>query len=429
MSQIIPSGKETNQKTYSIAVDPGFHGFKVVINGMYFFIPRAIVMNDVSLNDVFSGILDTNRDDFICYNTISDNYYVGAVAYDSSQSVNQVAKSNSTDNMYIKPEFFLTKEFNIALQTVIGYAIYRYNKEVLNMPYNVHNEVNIDVQDNIELILALPHSYCDQYGPVISQAQAKSHEFMLITGKQQINANISYTILPNKVSVISQTVAAVLCKILSDDSSIAELEKVLPTVIIDGGYLTTGLLSLDTALKANYLTDESNLHFTTNTINLAVEKDILTTTGRRDITSYGVDKFIRNEPKIRYRSEESKKTEIYDIEQKKKDIIDDMSKEFIEYLDNKYSNLVAYKSIHIAGGTGILFAEYLKNYYVDETSTFDNDQVIMVQGKNYNPSNDIHKIDPDKKTITVGYTIDDDYSASFGVAIGAYRVLKSEAAE
>lgn len=401
-----------NEVTYHIAVDPGFDAFKVVVNGTYFSVPREIVKGA----PVDQVALAPKHDDFLCHQANSETHYMGSFATVLS-SYNCVDKKNE-DNISIK--YFSLPEFTIGLEIVIAYAIYSYNTEVLHYDYDLStNEIDLNIS-KIYLALALPHSYCDQLSKEITGKQARNHEFALLVGQNLTKLNVSFSLQKENIICISQTIAVLMGRMINQD--ISEVEKKLPTLIIDGGYLTIGIVSVFPQFIINENIDESNVIYTMNEINRTLADEFSKNSNRNDVHDYTIDNFIETEPVIRY-IDSTGKVALYDLKNRKEELKVQTANKLIEYLNKKFNHLLSYKSVHIAGGTGIIFSDQLRKEYVEKTEVLKNEDIILVQGSNYNIKNDNHFLDKKNHTISLGYMSEDNYSATFGIAIGAYRSL------
>ena len=424
--------KENNKQTsrqFHISIDPGFDSFKVIINGMYFKIPRDVLRVDLDSNKILT---DSVTDNYICYTNKLSAYYVGSYARMLSHSINK-STTNSIiyDEKYTSVDYFMSKEFTIGLEAVVGYAIYRYLKEVDEVDFqtetdNFSKAMDLDVR-NYEIILSLafPHKYQEEYGEKIRKEFAKQHTFSLEVGTNKTMLDIKFTIDPANTFDISQTIASIMGQMVDNSGNTKNISELLPTIVLDGGYLTFGIVAVNEMLMVNSDFDESNLEFTMNSINKKVGEEIAAKTGRTDIKDYGVDEKILKDSTIKYIDSETGKAATFDIKACKEEIIKDTFNNLKLYINQKFNHLLDIKTVHIAGGTGVTFADMLKDEYVKNTAVLSEDSIILTQGSKYDKDADTHTTDKKDNTITVGYLENDNYSATFGVVVGTYRAVEA----
>lgn len=362
-----------------IAVDPGFDSMKVIANGIAFKFPFNVVETDERKMSDY-GL----RDDFMLYQTVQGaTYRVGQYAremvFDNKANV---------DDFYTEDRF-VSEAFQVGLNTAIALAIEK------NGFYGVQDKLDI------HLMVALPHSCRDKYTPTIVGAISGVHKFKLRCGKGK-DKTYRYNIGKGNIHTLSQTIAAILGE-TSDDNGNIDDEKFFylsngPTLVLDGGYYTMGMVVVSRGGSVDESKTESDTKHAMANVNQLVADAIKDK--RPDINHYAIEYLLgKDDGEIRYM--ENGKAASLNLHQVRQEKIEIVSRSLINYLNEKYDNLLDFKYVLVTGGTGATFYNYLLQAY-SEAGLLDSDHLLL----------------------TSGMLNDSAHPVEFAIAIGAYKGLK-----
>lgn len=365
--------------TLLVAVDPGFDTMKIVANGTVFKFPFNVVetderkMTDYRLRDDFMLYQDLNG------TTYRVGQYAREIVFDNKQKV---------DSFYTEQRF-ISDEFQVGLNTAIALAIEK------NGFYEEQDKLKIYV------MVALPHACRATYSPTIIGAIAGLHKFQLRCG-QKAAKTYHYTIQESHVHTISQTIAAILGETSEDDGSINEDKFYYlsngPTLVLDGGYYTMGMVVVSRGGSVDEDKTESDTNHAMANVNQLIADEVRDK--RPDITHYAIEYLLnKDDGTIRY-MENGKAITIHlsELRKEKQKII---CNNLIEYLNQKYNNLLDFKYVLVTGGTGAIFYKQLLSYY-KEAELLDEEHFIL------------------SSSVLANTTYDIEYS----ITIGAYKGLK-----
>lgn len=370
-------------KQMFIAVDPGFDSMKVIADGLAFKFPFNAVKTDESSISNFAI-----QDNFILYR--DDNgatYRVGS--YAREMLFNNKSGGDMTD--FYTEDRFLSEEFKVGLRSAIAMAI--------NMTGNYDNQNDLDIY----LMLTLPHACRQQFASSLVGSAVGHHKFALKIGNEP-SKDYSYTINSKQVFTISQTIAAILGETSDMDGNICDDKfKYLsngPTLVIDGGYYTTGIVLVSTGGSVDDVMTESNTNFAMKNVNLAVVDEIKK--HRPDMKHYMVEYTINSSnSKIKYIHPETKQAEMLDLKTIRKSKIEDVCQRLIEHLNERYNSLLDINYVLVTGGTGAQFYSHLLKYY-ESHGIMDKDHFLLTS------------CDMDGKSLSIEYAI----------ALGGYKGLR-----
>lgn len=384
-------------KLLLISVDPGFDFLKVVINGTSFKLPFNVEKTD---EKQFNNMkVDEN---FMLYrNGENETWRIGTYARDLIFQNKDVKELEVKMNEFYTEKRFVTEEFAIGVSSAIAKALFNYSQDE-------NNDFSLDNLDeySIYLVVALPHAIREDYnGPVISSLEGE-HSFELTIGTSS-PIKFEYKLPSDQIITTSQTIAAIYNETADDEGNLDEEKNFYlsngPTLVIDGGYYTMGLVPVSVGGSIdNSKTESDSLHAMKN-VNIKVADEIKDK--RPDAKHYTIEYLAnKDDGKLKYlnKTDGNKvvKQEI-DIKGIKKEKVKEVCDEFIEHLNNKYNSLLDFNYVLVTGGTGNEYYPHLKKYYVDETQILDADRLILSKNK-FNGK---------------------DYSVEFAIAIGAYKAL------
>lgn len=338
-------------KRLVIAVDPGFDGCKIVINKRCYNIP--FMVEDIT-DDVDNFSLARFGNDFIRVEYDNKTYLVGEYARKALLEKEQREKSKADLDMNFSINRFNTEKFKVGFKAFLGYALYRFCQEDEKFELNNINDYDIF------LGVALPHEYSDQvWDNSVRECAAGKYKFKLIVSNDK-PIDIDFNIKVENCFHNSQTISALSSKILDDDGNSVDDGKnifdYLPALIIDGGYLTLGIINLTKSGKM--VKSESNQTYAMHNINEMVANEIRSK--KPDFMSYMVEEYVNSNEVLRYKDTDNE-FQKFDVVELKKKYTANMATQLFDYLNKQFDDLLDIKYILVAGGTGKAYYEVFKN--------------------------------------------------------------------
>lgn len=363
-----------------IAIDPGFDSIKVCANGKVFKFPCSVEETDERKMSDY-GL----REDFIRYRAADGSTYrVGAYAREYVfEHMSQQDMERQMEGFYSESRF-TSDAFIVGLRTAIALAI----------------EANGNIHDpEIYLMVALPHAVRQKYAPSIVGAAAGDCRFVLQHGPHP-EQEYRFSIHERNVFTVSQTIAAIIGE-TSDDKGNIDADRFFylsngPTLVVDGGYYTTGLVSVSRGGSVDDEKTESDTQHAMRNVNMLVSDAI--TAYRPDVRHYVLEYMIQNGGKLRYMADG--KAQTIDLTAMQEEKIHEVCASLIEYLNEKYNNLLDYNYVMVTGGTGARFYIQLRDYYVG-AGVLDQDHFLLANSRLGKES----------------------YSIEYSIVIGAYKGL------
>ena len=354
-----------------IAIDPGFDTVKVAANGKVFKFPFAVVETDErKMNDY------NLRDSFLCH---KDEHgitsRVGMYAQELIFEQKDRAEVESQMEDFYTERRFTSGAFKIGLQTAIALAI-----QNENFPANYVG--------TIYLMVALPHACRSRYAPSVVGAAAGDHHFFLRSGT---GSEIEYRfhIQEKNIFTVSQTIASILGE-TSDDHGNVDKQKFFylsngPTLILDGGYYTMGIVEMSKGGSVDDDKTESDTQHAMRNVNMAIADEIKSF--RPDIHHYMVEYLLREgNGQIRYMDHGH--AAILDLKKIRKAKIRQVCSDFIKHLNAKYNNLLDVNYVLMTGGTGACFYPQVKAYY-ERSGVMDDQHLLLADSSLYKQSHPI----------------------------------------
>ena len=347
-------------KQIKIAVDPGFSSIKVIIEGILFSMPCDVIENTGN-EDKF---LSDKKENFAAITIFGKNYLVGNYARKllletNRQEVQEVNKSVLEDF-----ERFGSAYFEVSMKAAIGMALVKYCE--FSQKNNLKPKVTVEElpECDIYLAIAVPQEVFARgnKGPVgvIKQRLYDTHEFTLELAdatyelKFTINKKCPYRFQ-------SQVVAALLGTLEDEFETEMDIldtdDTQKPILCIDGGYKTVGIFKLsqiDTVEEA-----ESNSSFAMAVADEKVAR-IMAERGRSDIKSYNIQEYYDSETEIAV--VDDGETHYVTVNADRDEAIAENCNIMIDYLREKYNNLLPIKQILVTGGTGAAFFPTFEKY-------------------------------------------------------------------
>ena len=348
------------QNQLFVSIDPGFDNMKVIANGQHYKFPfNAVETDERKMSDY------GRRNGFILYKDESGTtwrvgQYARGLIFDNKEQQEQAEKMRG----FYTEERFTSNEFMVGLRTALAMAI---NKAGL---YDC--QASLDIR----LIVALPHSCRAKFSSTIVGAAAGEHSFFMRFDDSQEKA-YHFATQESNVYTISQTIAAILGETSDDNGNINE-EKFFylsngPTLVIDGGYYTVGLVPVSRGGSVDDARAESDTGHAMKMVNVAVEQEIANQ--RPDIKHYSIEYLLtQDDGRVRYL--ENGKARTIDLATIRSEKIQEVCAHFAGYLDKKYNNLLDFKYVLVTGGTGACFYQQLLAYY-KEASIMDEEHMML----------------------------------------------------
>lgn len=348
-------------KQLLISIDPGFDSMKVIANGQHFKFPFVARETDErQLSDY------GDRQGFILYkDETGATWRVGQFARAILFGEKGKQENDPMQGFYTE-ERFISAEFTAGLRSAIAKAI------TLSGLYD--RQADLDIR----LIVALPHGVRTKYASTVIGLAAGEHSYYM-TFNADAEKRFHFTIEESNIYTVSQTIAAILGE-TSDDRGYINQKKYHylcngPTLVIDGGYYTTGIVPVSRGGSVDDAHAESDVLHAMKNVNLAVAQEI--SEKRPDIKHYNVEYLLsQGEPTLRSLNRETGMVETTDLaairERKMRDICDD----FIKYLDQKFDNLLDFRYILVTGGTGASFFNQMLKHY-KKTGLMDDEHMLL----------------------------------------------------
>lgn len=342
-----------SDKKIVLAIDTGFDGGKICVNGNLINIPFMI--QDIS-SDKEDYELRRIDDSFIRCIKDGKTYLLGEVA--RTFLLNESRRENRRSDMevFYTLDRFNMPQFEVALDAFIAYGLYCYSK-ISKADKNIETFSLSEINEwDIYVGVALPHQFIDKYIPVVEGYLKKEQNLKLIVGTDE-TGDINYSI--KETFYNSQVVCALINEAVDDNGNDSEDSPYdnLPALILDGGYKTFGYFEF--ARDESITNDASNIDYAMKNINDRVAAMLSEKTGT-PYTDYMVDELALKNEDVHYIENNEVKT--INVASEKEAVLEEISQKLIEHLNERYRNLLDIKMILVAGGTGYAYYKYIKDY-------------------------------------------------------------------
>ena len=373
MKSIIKEDVVMERPIIRIAVDPGFSSLKVICEGILFSIPCDVLENTGKEN----FFLSDKKEDYAAVNVFGKTFLIGEYARKLLLENNRQKQQDISYSVLSDFERFGTTNFEVSMMAAIGMGLVKYCE--LSQEKGLKPKLTVDkLKDcDIYLAIAIPHAVYEQgaVGPAgLIRDRIYGHQaFTLELAKG--NYELDFTIKEDcAYKMQSQVIAALLGALYDEHGEPMQIldasDKSKPILVIDGGYKTVGIFKLsqtDTVEEA-----ESNSAFAMNLVDEKITK-ILADKGRADIKPYNIQEYYDTREEIAVI--ENGKSKYITINDERDRVIEEYCKIMIEYLNEKYNNLIAIKQILITGGTGAAYYDTFIEYINS------NDKMAHLRGK------------------------------------------------
>lgn len=342
-----------SNKKIVLAIDAGFDGGKICVNGILLNIPFMI--QDISSNEEDFELRRID-DNFIRCIKDGKTYLLGTVARTFLLNESRRENRRSEMEVFYTLDRFNMPQFEVALDAFIAYGLYQYSK-ISNESKELESFNLSEIGDwDIYVGVALPHQYIDKYMSVVKTYLNKEQDLKLIVGTEE-TGDIKYKI--KETFYNSQVICALINEAVDDNGEDSEDSPYdnLPALILDGGYKTFGYFEF--ARDESISNDASNMDYAMKNINDRVAAMLNEKTGTT-YTDYMVDELALKHETIHYLENGSVKS--IDVASEKEAILEETSQKLIEHLNKRYRDLLDVKMILVAGGTGYAYYKYIKEY-------------------------------------------------------------------
>lgn len=406
------------KKRILFAIDAGFSGGKICVNRLVMNIPFAILQH----NKLQDGDYSLRRADDLHIQCVYEgqSYTVGTSAKEYLlRSKKADTTDDSTQGFYTMARF-QTKEFEVTLKTIMAYGLIKYAEYTAQSDTEETFSLEEIEQWDIFVGVTLPHSYYQTYRSAIREylvgedlTNPKSNELDVTIGTQKYN--ISFTVNP-KIVCSSQCMDCIINELLDQNCNELTGEDAIcgesnrPTLVIDGGYKTVGKALIDrdmAVVNPKSETEDAMMSINTEVANIISEY----TDGYYD---YMIDDLAKKEEIIHY-LDENEELQSLDVKKLKNDATDKAAQKLLYSLCEEFNKLLKVKSILIAGGSGITYYPYIKEFCEEKRPYLANKIFIGCK----NPANQFLGIELDNNKFTEK-VIDDPI---YAVVLGLYKEM------
>lgn len=366
-----------------IAIDPGFDSLKVIANGIAFKFPFNVVETDERKMSDYAL-----RDDFLLYKSrLGTTYRVGQYAREMVFESKTLSEDGMQD--FYTEQRFINDSFSVGLDVAIAMSIIKAGLYLQQDTLDIH------------LIVALPHACRNQFASTIVGKASGLHEFNLRCGTHA-EQSFSFSVASENIKTVSQTIAAILGE-TSDEYGNIDVEKAHyltegPTLVLDGGYYTFGMVVVSRGGSVDDSLTESDTTHAMKNVNLRVAAAISSV--RPDIKHYAIEYLLsKDSGKLRYMKDGH--AESLSLPELREEKLREVCADFIQYLNQKYNNLLDMQYVLVTGGTGACYYSQMLQYYV-QTGIMNESRFLL----------------------TTSSLSEKTFSIEYAIAIGAYKGLK-----
>lgn len=348
------------KKILLVAIDSGFDGCKIRVNGYKMNTP--FVIQDITGNEK-SFQLTRRNDEFIEVKYEDNIYILGEPARKYLQRTNIDAATATQMKQFYEIGRYNMKLFEVALTSFIAHALYTYSKYTMSVPELENFDVTNMDDWKIYVGVALPHANLEELTPVVDsylvgkdKDKKKRHILDLKVGNDD-PVHFDFQIADTLFN--SQVICALINEIVDENGNeLDEMFENLPALIIDGGYKTVGefVYECDQTISS----DISNTDYAMLNVNEEVARKIAEYSDE-GITDYQIEEMYKDNRTVAYLDEnkECHELNVKDIKDKE---LANKARKMIEHLLLDYNDLLKIRMILIAGGTGESYYPYIKEY-------------------------------------------------------------------
>lgn len=366
------SKKLKSKKIIAIAVDCGFNGVKICVNGKLFVFPSYIF--PITSKDEL--LMSNNSSDSIIYserlsNRGTDSYVIGDMAKALINKYSAIGEYQEFIlNLKTLNVFFGMEEAIFLIRASIAYSLVKYSED---------NDIGFSL-DNLDaftiyLNLAFPHDLMHQaFGYLMGPLSVDTSINIDINGNMY---SINLSIKQEHISCSSQ-VLAVFNELICDRNgaysiSMEELLNMLPAVVLDGGYRTQGVATISkdkSLLVEDVHSYEKYAMIEVNKETASIINDKAIDNGAvnyKPIMEYDIESNIRSKIDFIYDIKDSNndgrkrlvEVKFNEIKEIRDNILEKNANEYCDFLIDTYK-IGKSKTIIVAGGTGAAYFDIIK---------------------------------------------------------------------
>lgn len=344
----------SEKKRVVVALDTGFEGGKINVNGHLYNIPFMIQDITDLPNSYKMRRMDEN---FIRCKKDGREYLLGSIAREYVLNARRRDEKQAVLESFYTMERYNMKIFEVALTAFIGYGLYRYAVDSAADPAEETFELVNLADYEINVGIALPHKYLADLTEVVEGYLIKPQEIELIVGTTKVNYGFNI----KRTFYNSQVICALINEAVTDEFEDVMENSIydnLPALIMDSGYKTHGEFEFDRTQSISG--DSSKYEYAMMEVNRRVaDKISMYKPGYHD---YMIDDLVEKHEKVNYIDSSSGKVQSIDVEVLKQEALAMVAAELIDHLNKTYGDLLDIKVILVAGGTGKAFYPYIKDY-------------------------------------------------------------------
>lgn len=346
------------KNTIEIALDAGFSGNKIAVNGQIYDIPFSI-QDITGEEDRYE--LRRKDDDFVLCAKDGHTYLIGRVAKEYMLDSERSKARKTTMEAFSTMERYNMPLFKVALQAFIAYGLQRYARDSRK---SGHPFSATDIKNwTIDVGVALPHSHLDDLIPLVKGYLDSGIDITITIG---LDEPVHYKFNASSTSFNSQVICMLINETVTDDmDDVAgenDIYEMLPALVIDGGYKTLGKFML--AADQSIVGDDSDTNFAMLNVNEKTVAEINAV--RPGFSEYQIDEMCAKGEVVRYIADGTGKPEFLDVSAIRSKYLQETCGALIEDLCAEYNDLLDVKCILIGGGTGGLYYPYFKEYCENE---------------------------------------------------------------
>lgn len=343
------------KKNINVAIDTGFDGAKIIVNGFIYHVPFQI--QDITEE---TASYTYHRDDanYIRATIDDKTYLVGQVArtYLLSRKKRQAKESNM--EVYYTMDRYKMELFRDALYSFIAYGLYRYSMDsITSNKVETFRLAEIGNYD-IYCAIALPHQFVSDIVPYCEKYLAPEISLSLQIGSSN-PINIKFKIKDTYYN--SQVVCAWINEVIDDNGCDIEGNddpyKKLPALIIDAGYKTVG--EFEFGRDESISGDASNMEYAMLNVNRRTAQKISEL--KQGYCDYMIDELYRKNETVNYFTEDGQVASL-SIKKLRDEVFEESAYAFIDHILGKYDQLLDIKSILIAGGSGKFYYPFIRKF-------------------------------------------------------------------
>lgn len=387
------------KKKLLIAIDPGFDGGKIVINNSLV-LNVPYVAQDITSAEMDDSVIRADSANYICYDNGGRKYCVGSFA---KRSMLDVRRANTEDKYRIASFYdvrrrFSSEEFKICFESIIGYALIRYEEATkkTESPFTCSDLLNYDLIIGI----ALPHEHLKALWEEMKPFVNGEHEFNLTVGLQK-SRKFKFTFA--KSMAYSQALSAFYCAMANNDGSNRyPLDSFAPAIVILAGYKTLERFeySRTGVILVGDDNNPSNEVYAMYNVNHDVVERIQREIPGSTVTEYEIESSIYSGKETFNVLDADKNLVAVPVAAYRKEALKKKCLEMIENTRENFDYFRTTSTILVAGGTGAQYYEYIKDW-CDSQDALKGKAILVAEEIN-------------------GVT----YDSVYAVAIGLAKILK-----